>query len=443
MQGTNLQFSQEDYQNLQQYIQSKNTAILVVMFTDIEGFTRLAEEYGDVYTGNLRKEHDSLLTQIIEEDNAGKIIKFIGDAVMAVFAEPTTAVAKSVDIQEALARFNRNHEDLVDIKVRIGLHMGQVSIEKSLKADVFGRHVNRASRVESLASGDQILMTFPVFDSAMGWMREREDLGWKNHGYYQLKGIKRAAEIYEVYKEARIAPRKPRGNKQGSGLPAILPPVVGFLLGSLLTWGGLSYEKTSVTFVDFPFEDTLLMDQETPLYLDGEHKDHIRSPLEPIKPGLHILQYDINAMSRYYAEIEVKRGANSLDPVFQNSYIPQSGNRLELGEKRRGEREELDKDTYFTYQNKERKDYEVTLWSQIKAEPKGEEGTIYNVHYKVIQNGTEIASGVETFTWEAKDDSVTRFDYIQIWSDDIHNFGIRGYYGPNYMDVTLGGQFNR
>jgi len=40
--------------------------------------------------------------------------------------------------------------------------MGQVTVEDNVDPDVFGRHVNRASRVEGLAAGDQVLMTYTV-----------------------------------------------------------------------------------------------------------------------------------------------------------------------------------------------------------------------------------------------------------------------------------------
>jgi len=48
--------------------------------------------------------------------------------------------------------------------------MGQVAVENQTQLDLFGRHVNRASRVEGIADAGQIYLTYPVFDSARGWL---------------------------------------------------------------------------------------------------------------------------------------------------------------------------------------------------------------------------------------------------------------------------------
>ncbi|CAG1021724.1 partial putative protein, partial [Patescibacteria group bacterium] len=169
--------------NIESYIQEKNTAVLTVMFTDIKGFTELTEQKGEQYATEFRKQHDAILKQIIEADGAGLIIKFIGDAVMAVFSEPSIAVERALKIQQALHEFNTSQQLFEPIIVRIGLHMGQVSIANSLQADVFGRHVNRASRIESLADGGQIYLSYSVFDSAKGWLASHNNLLWKNHGF--------------------------------------------------------------------------------------------------------------------------------------------------------------------------------------------------------------------------------------------------------------------
>ena len=128
--------------NIESYIQRKNTAVLTIMFTDIKGFTELSEQKGEQYATQFRMKHDEILTNIIEQDHAGLIIKFIGDAVMAVFSEPSIAVERALQIQQRLNEFNVSQQEFMPINVRIGLHMGQVSIANTLQADVFGRHVN-------------------------------------------------------------------------------------------------------------------------------------------------------------------------------------------------------------------------------------------------------------------------------------------------------------
>src|SRR4030042_4978482 len=112
-----LNLSQEELSNIDEFRKKKNTAVLTIMFTDIEGFTALTEEKGETYVHALHQYHDDILVNIIEENNSGVIIKFIGDAIMAVFSDPPAAVEKSLKIQKKLKTFNENHPELEDIKV--------------------------------------------------------------------------------------------------------------------------------------------------------------------------------------------------------------------------------------------------------------------------------------------------------------------------------------
>jgi hypothetical protein len=139
------------------------------------------------------------------------VIKTIGDSLMCAFAEPTAAVDRAIEMQQRLVQYNREHSDQSQMSVRIGMHMGQVAVEDSVQLDVFGRHVNRAARVESLADGDQILLTAPVYDSASGWLKDQQ-VTWKDHGLYRLKGIKEWTRIYEVCLPG-TTPRQPVGDR--------------------------------------------------------------------------------------------------------------------------------------------------------------------------------------------------------------------------------------
>ena len=197
---------------IDQFRREHKTAVLVVMFTDLKGSTELAEERGELHSQEIRKQHDRMLREIVERDGYGSVIKTIGDSLMCVFAEPSTAVQRAVEIQQLLHDYNRQHADEADMGVRIGIHMGQVTVEDSLRFDVFGRHVNRAARVEGLADAGQILTTLPVYDSARGWLAEQHVL-WHDHGDYHLKGIDEPVRVYEVCPSCNQHPRPPKGQR--------------------------------------------------------------------------------------------------------------------------------------------------------------------------------------------------------------------------------------
>ncbi len=233
---TQLSLSEKEISSIDDYRRKKNTAVLTIMFTDIQGFTSLAEENGESYVHELHQSHDRILVETIEEGNAGVVIKYIGDSIMAVFSEPTAAAEKALLIQSRLKAFNQDHPELDKLMVRIGLHMGQTVIENKMQTDLFGRHVNKASRVESLAAGGHIYITYTVFDSIKSWLMDSKGAAWKLHGSYYLKGISKAEEIYEIYDTAITqaqAPRKARKKNRGLVLAGLGGVGILLLAGAL------------------------------------------------------------------------------------------------------------------------------------------------------------------------------------------------------------------
>lgn len=233
---TQLSLSANEISSIDEYRRKKNTAVLTIMFTDIQGFTSLAEENGESYVHELHQSHDRILVETIEEGNAGVVIKYIGDSIMAVFSEPTAAAEKALLIQGRLHAFNQEHPELDRLVVRIGLHMGQTVIENKMQTDLFGRHVNKASRVESLAAGGHIYITYPVFDSIKSWLMDSKGAAWKLHGSYYLKGISKAEEIYEIYDTAITqaqAPRKARKKNRGLVLAGLGAAGILLLAGAI------------------------------------------------------------------------------------------------------------------------------------------------------------------------------------------------------------------
>src|SRR5690242_14785734 len=128
----------DELQRIDQYRRDKNTSVLVVMFTDITGSTEFAEKHGEEAYNALRRRHNDILLGIIERDDAGRFVKNIGDAIMAVFAKPSDAVERALEIQRTLREHNAVAADGETIVIRIGMHMGQVAKDETTSTDVFG-----------------------------------------------------------------------------------------------------------------------------------------------------------------------------------------------------------------------------------------------------------------------------------------------------------------
>ena len=92
-----LQLNQQGLKRVDEFRQSRKIAVLIILFTDIVGYTKFTESAGDIQSNHIRKIYDDLFFKIITRDNAGEIIKQIGDSFFAVFAEPSTAVERILE----------------------------------------------------------------------------------------------------------------------------------------------------------------------------------------------------------------------------------------------------------------------------------------------------------------------------------------------------------
>ena len=129
-----------------------------VLFTDIVGSTAFFEQHGDQAGMAMVERHNGLLFPMVGR-HGGRIIKTIGDAIMAAFFTVDEAVRSAVAMQQQLKQHNAGRPPADLIRVRIGINFGTVICHQD---DLFGDVVNAAARVEGLACGDQILISSAV-----------------------------------------------------------------------------------------------------------------------------------------------------------------------------------------------------------------------------------------------------------------------------------------
>ncbi len=420
--------------NIQSYIQQKNTAVLTIMFTDIKGFTELTEQKGEHYATQFRIHHDEILTQVIETDGAGLIIKFIGDAVMAVFSEPSIAVERALQIQQRLDEFNASQQEFAAMNVRIGLHMGQVSIANALQADVFGRHVNRAARIESLADGGQIYLSYAVFDSAKGWLSSHKNLRWKNHGRYYLKGIEEAIEIYEVLAREKGIPKPPLHGHKQRAFPKLITSVLLVLATIAITAAVFYYQKTEVQLVRF-YPDGMYLDNAQRIVLAGQQSDPSRRVMTAIKRGKHIVHYDVTASDRYYADLDVNYGANNIELKFKELRLPSLLKRVSALAK---ENKLSDKQAfnYVLYDNNgEKIPFSGELNLQLSSYVDSKNADLIDNQYagslKINDKVYEITP--RQFSLKRSDTEAQRIEPVLVYEDNYHAYYYKYYaYKPTF-----------
>jgi class 3 adenylate cyclase/YHS domain-containing protein len=124
-------------------------------FVDMAGFTALTEAHGDDAAAHLAMRLNEMVQRAL--GSGGRIVKSIGDAVLATM--PTAAEAVAF-VQRLWTACSREPDFPV---LRAGLHYGE-AVERG--TDVFGAAVNLAARVAAEARGGQVLATAVVADAA-------------------------------------------------------------------------------------------------------------------------------------------------------------------------------------------------------------------------------------------------------------------------------------
>ncbi len=140
---------------------------VTILFADIVGFTTLAEAMDPEHAHSLVNGcFEQLVPAVIR--CGGKVDKFIGDEIMALFGapiahenDPERALRCAISMQEALAEFNAVHHTQLGIHIGINTGLvvaGGIGAGDRLDYSVVGDAVNLASRLVGAARGDEILV---------------------------------------------------------------------------------------------------------------------------------------------------------------------------------------------------------------------------------------------------------------------------------------------
>ncbi len=142
---------------------------VTILFTDLRGSTALYEQIGDAAAFNLVREHFAVLGRAVRDAN-GAVIKTIGDAVMAAFADPADAVRAALAMRDDVTALDRRlaaERGLPGgaLVVKVGVHMGpSIAVNLNDRLDYFGTTVNMAARLQGQSEGGDIVLSRTVAD---------------------------------------------------------------------------------------------------------------------------------------------------------------------------------------------------------------------------------------------------------------------------------------
>ncbi|MGC2564901.1 MAG: BTAD domain-containing putative transcriptional regulator, partial [Mycobacterium sp.] len=194
------------------------TRAVTFLLTDIEGSTAAWEAEADAMALALAR-HDELVEQVVTS-RGGRLIKTRGegDATFSVFERPSAAAAAAIELQDAIV-----HEPWTlreSIRIRVALHTGEVELRDG---DYFGRAVNRAARLRSLAVGGQILCSGATAELVIDSLPD--DVVLADLGLRELRNLARPEHVFELRPETteeRAQPPTSDAPMERPGLPSVL-----------------------------------------------------------------------------------------------------------------------------------------------------------------------------------------------------------------------------
>jgi predicted ATPase/class 3 adenylate cyclase len=174
---------------------------ITLLFTDVEGSTRLLQRFGD-QSVRMLEEHKSILRATIEEFG-GREVDTAGDGFFIVFDVARDGVMAAVEAQRRL--FAHEWSTGEPVRVRMGLHTGEPIITGR---QYLGLDVHRAARICAAGHGGQILISASTCQLVMNELSA--EVGLRDLGEHRLKDIQHPEKLFQV---------------MGAGMPADFPPL--------------------------------------------------------------------------------------------------------------------------------------------------------------------------------------------------------------------------
>lgn len=204
---------------------------VTLLFTDIEGSTRLVQELGRAAYVDALEAHRRLLREVVER-HGGVEVEMQGDSFHFAFASARAAAEAAADAQRALAAHDWGAKP---VRVRMGLHTGEPAVSGSLYA---GEDVHRAARVMDAANGGQVLLSARTTDLLGDGMPE--GTGGRQLGRYLLRDFDRPEPLVELVVDGSVHGRRPpRARRVRDGRHRRLAVVVALLLAVAATAGAI------------------------------------------------------------------------------------------------------------------------------------------------------------------------------------------------------------
>jgi TolB-like protein/class 3 adenylate cyclase/Flp pilus assembly protein TadD len=196
--------------------------LAAILAADVVGYSRLMGADEDATLARVQ----ALFAEVAGPAVAarqGRIFKTMGDAFLAEFPSAVGAVLCAAEVQQALAAREAGRPEAARLRLRVGVHMGDVVPQGT---DLFGDGVNIAARLEGVAEPGGVAVSATVADAVRGKL----PFGLEDLGERALKNIERPVRVFRLVAAGAAVP-KPGGRRLGALATGLV--VVALALGGV------------------------------------------------------------------------------------------------------------------------------------------------------------------------------------------------------------------
>lgn len=164
-----------------------SSGMRTIMVSDIVSSTEMVERLGDHRAVELLRANEDLVRSCVS-NNAGRVVKLLGDGALASFDSVVRGLEAAMEIQAQVEAWEKGQQE--GIRVRVGLSAGE-PVETN--DDLFGAAIHLASRICSECPPGGVLAASAVRDLAFG-----KGFGWEYHDEASLKGFSEPVRVYRL-----------------------------------------------------------------------------------------------------------------------------------------------------------------------------------------------------------------------------------------------------
>ncbi len=164
--------------------------LAAILAADVAGYSRLMGHDESGTLDRLNALHRELVQPAIAT-HGGRIVKLMGDGLLAEFSSVVKAVDCAISIQESMARREPNAEQTQRVNLRMGINLGDIIYQRG---DIHGDGVNIAARLEALAEPGGICISSTVREQLTG----KVNLNFRDAGDQWLKNIDRPVRVFHA-----------------------------------------------------------------------------------------------------------------------------------------------------------------------------------------------------------------------------------------------------